>query len=348
MVTQQWPDEPAAPNSQVHPESALPSRPVHAVDSSSVETRRKDDARPAAALQWGERPDRWTLLLTGPTGGLVGEFGKAWDGHPDHLERVNVFAQGAPMKLEDSEQYRMQMAGIGTAALGYWTEADTVHPDYDTPALRDVAKLYAKYADLHRSDAQLSGIVDRLGERMAMMAKYLTTDARAKFEEEWSEFAARQRAERIEAGAAGAPVNLYQEFQPLPAPFPERDPSKTDEQQGLYNKFDVRRTDGSSAPGGKHYGCRYFVIDLDHDAHAIAAMGAYAEACAITHPQLASDIRAGLFQRVNRAAAALVAFAPPPGVRDAIECIGSPTAKHVFVGASCSYCGAPKPEGGAA
>ena len=51
--------------------------------------------------------------------------------------------------LNDNEQYRMQMAGISTAAIGYWKEGDEIHPDYDTVALRDVAKLYAKYAELH-------------------------------------------------------------------------------------------------------------------------------------------------------------------------------------------------------
>jgi len=51
--------------------------------------------------------------------------------------------------LHDIEQYRMQMAGISTASLGYWKEGDSIHPDYDTVPLRDVAKLYAKYAELH-------------------------------------------------------------------------------------------------------------------------------------------------------------------------------------------------------
>ena len=50
--------------------------------------------------------------------------------------------------LQDIEQYRMQMAGISTAAMGYWKEGDGIHPDYDTVALRDVAKLYAKYDQL--------------------------------------------------------------------------------------------------------------------------------------------------------------------------------------------------------
>lgn len=64
------------------------------------------------------------------------------------LERELSSLRSASGKLEDSEQYRMQMAGISTAALGYWKEGDEIHPDYDTPALRDVAKLYAKYAEL--------------------------------------------------------------------------------------------------------------------------------------------------------------------------------------------------------
>jgi len=49
--------------------------------------------------------------------------------------------------LTDIDQYRMQMAGICTAALGHWKEGDDLHPDYDTPALRDVAALYAKYEE---------------------------------------------------------------------------------------------------------------------------------------------------------------------------------------------------------
>ena len=52
--------------------------------------------------------------------------------------------------LQSIEQYRMQMAGISIAALGYWKEGDSIHPDYDTVALRDVAKLYAKYDALFK------------------------------------------------------------------------------------------------------------------------------------------------------------------------------------------------------
>lgn len=49
-----------------------------------------------------------------------------------------------------------------------------------------------------------------------------------------------------------------------------------DKTSGLYQKFIVTRTDGSSEEGGKHEGCKYFVLDLTHDPHAIPAIKAYA------------------------------------------------------------------------
>lgn len=58
--------------------------------------------------------------------------------------------------LEDIEQYRMQMAGIMTAALGYWKEGDPIHEDYMTVAIRDVAKLYAKYDALFQEKSAAS------------------------------------------------------------------------------------------------------------------------------------------------------------------------------------------------
>lgn len=76
--------------------------------------------------------------------------------------------------------------------------------------------------------------------------------------------------------------------------LPERDPSKPAEEQGMFHKFDIRRTDGSSDPGGKHEHCRYFVLDLDHDKHSVDAMRAYAVSCKQSHPQLSADILAQL------------------------------------------------------
>ena len=66
----------------------------------------------------------------------------------------------------------------------------------------------------------------------------------------------------------------------------------SDTTRGIYGKFDVARTDGSSGPGGKHEHCRYFVLDLDHDPHAEAALGAYAQSCVKTHPVLTGDLLA--------------------------------------------------------
>lgn len=62
--------------------------------------------------------------------------------------------------------------------------------------------------------------------------------------------------------------------------------------QGIYrNKFNVTRTDGTSSPGGKHANCKYFVLDLNHDPHALPAIRAYAESCKATYPKLAEELQ---------------------------------------------------------
>ncbi len=60
---------------------------------------------------------------------------------------------------------------------------------------------------------------------------------------------------------------------------------------GVYRKFRVERTDGGSAPGQKHDGCEYFVLDTTHDPHARAALLAYADSCESKYPTLARDAR---------------------------------------------------------
>ncbi len=60
---------------------------------------------------------------------------------------------------------------------------------------------------------------------------------------------------------------------------------------GIYHKFNVERTDGSSAPGGKHEGDEYFVLNLTTDKHALPALAAYAKSCANDYPVLAADLR---------------------------------------------------------
>ena len=66
-----------------------------------------------------------------------------------------------------------------------------------------------------------------------------------------------------------------------------------DTTRGLYRKFHVERTNGSSQAGKKHDGCCYFVLDLDHDAHARPALEAYANSCEGEYPALAADLRNG-------------------------------------------------------
>ena len=61
--------------------------------------------------------------------------------------------------------------------------------------------------------------------------------------------------------------------------------------RGLYAKYRITRTDGQSAPGKKHDGCHYFVLDLTHDKHAAPALRAYADSCEAEHPALARDLR---------------------------------------------------------
>lgn len=74
-----------------------------------------------------------------------------------------------------------------------------------------------------------------------------------------------------------------------PMTIPDPDPPKS--QRGLYGKFIVRRVDGTDAAGKKHDGCAYFVLDLTHDKHAVAAIRAYARSCEQDYPMLAHDLR---------------------------------------------------------
>ena len=68
--------------------------------------------------------------------------------------------------------------------------------------------------------------------------------------------------------------------------------TRAEAERGLYRKYDVRRTDGSSGPGGKHADCDYYVLDWQHDRFAPAAMRIYADRCEASYSALAADIRA--------------------------------------------------------
>jgi hypothetical protein len=60
--------------------------------------------------------------------------------------------------------------------------------------------------------------------------------------------------------------------------------------EGVYRKYKVTRTDGSSRKGKKHAECSYFVLDLEHDPFALPALEAYQKACKKTQPELARDL----------------------------------------------------------
>jgi hypothetical protein len=59
--------------------------------------------------------------------------------------RVLAAALEMPEVLEASELYRMRMAGISSASLGYLKDHETVIESYKTPALDDVCELYDAY-----------------------------------------------------------------------------------------------------------------------------------------------------------------------------------------------------------
>jgi formylglycine-generating enzyme required for sulfatase activity len=72
-----------------------------------------------------------------------------------------------------------------------------------------------------------------------------------------------------------------------------------DQKRGLYGKFAVVRADGRDGPGEKHEHCEHFVLDLDHDKHALPAIAAYVNSCKDEFPQLAADLRAKVLAKVT-------------------------------------------------
>lgn len=62
----------------------------------------------------------------------------------------------------------------------------------------------------------------------------------------------------------------------------------SDKTTGLYNQYFVEKMDD---PTNKHRKCQYYVLDINHDKFAGAALRAYANACESEYPNLALDIR---------------------------------------------------------
>ena len=97
-------------------------------------------------------------------------------------------------------------------------------------------------------------------------------------------------------------------------------------ERGLYEKFLIERTDGRSDLGEKHYGCKYFVLDLTHDQHAIPALNAYAESCATEYPALAADLlrkKGEMIQRREQKTAEAVHLKGGGRPRGSPRCCGS-------------------------
>lgn len=68
---------------------------------------------------------------------------------------------------------------------------------------------------------------------------------------------------------------------------------RNEKDTGLVEKYAVKR---HNDPGGKHHGCRYFVLDPQHDPIAAKALKVYAdEAERAGYPILAGDLRVWLW-----------------------------------------------------
>jgi hypothetical protein len=313
--------------------------------------RRKDDARPAVALQWGDRPDQWTLLLTGPTSGVIGPLGSTWPNHPPQLERVDVcvrrkdapaavfrtggegankweqfypydsidqplrdgeylYREGAAPKLDDIEQYRLQMAAIGTASFGYWKEGDGIHPDYDTMPLRDVARLYAKYEALHAAQPSAAAR-DVIAERRRQVDQEGYAPEHDE-EHKCGEIAAYAAFFALPPDARAWPATetgygdtFGEAIVPHDWPIPkDGDRRRELVKAGALILAEIERLDRAAAPA------------LDAVEAALKD--------AVIHGTGAFTVKAdGSTEHVdlqaqNRAAAEIVAFSPPAGVRDAL------------------------------
>lgn len=64
--------------------------------------------------------------------------------------------------------------------------------------------------------------------------------------------------------------------------------------KGLYNKYTVRRVEGTTDPEAQ-----YFVLRIDTDLHAQKALEAYLNLIKDTNPTLAEDLRFWLLEVRN-------------------------------------------------
>lgn len=87
------------------------------------------------------------------------EFEKAKSNMRYGYEAAKAECEKEIAELKD--KHINQLAGVSTAALGYFKDGDSIYPDYDTVSLRDVTNLYAKYDALFKQCAELEAEVTK-------------------------------------------------------------------------------------------------------------------------------------------------------------------------------------------
>ena len=177
------------------------------------------------------------------------------------------------------------MSAAGLARTSPENVADVLEALAKDGAGDRVAELEAQLAQCVEQSGRWAGLAGAMHGRMSRLVAWLRSNASAAgITGNTVTAAAFTEAHNVALAIQEDRVDDHR-FQ-----LQERDLDKPAEEQGLFRKFLVYRTDGSDLPGGKHHNCLNFVLDLTHDPHAIPAIRAYAAACAATHPQLAQDL----------------------------------------------------------
>lgn len=116
--------------------------------------------------------------------------------------------------------------------------------------------------------------------------------------------------------------------------------SDPDTKRGLYRKYFVQRIADEDQGNPmylvhkfswgtavrvppKHADCDYFVLDMSHDAHALAAISAYADSCALDYPDLARDLRRKYVPSSYRSPSVEEVPRPYPATPDHIQIVGA-------------------------
>lgn len=121
---------------------------------------------------------------------MVSASGSIWtltaglkEDYKTNSQRLHNIREAAQNSELSDEKRVMQLAAISTAAAGYWKEGDSIHPDYDSTALRDTAKLYEKYDELFKAAQQQAepGADEREREALAAFSMLYSACTTAMF-----------------------------------------------------------------------------------------------------------------------------------------------------------------------